>query len=154
MATDWTTKWPEAKALPDIKSETIAKFFFDDIIARHGAPREIVHDNASDLVSKLFRGLQDLFKIRRIETAPYQPNSQGAVERLNKTLIEALRTHVQEDPIDWDQYLSTILFAYRTSVQASTNETLAYLNFAHLGVDERLPPEIESLDKPYGINEM
>ena len=90
--------------------------------------------------------MQELFRIRRIATAPYQPNSVGMVERLNKTLMEALRTHVEDSPHNWDDFLSTVLYAYRTSIHASTNETPAYLCYARdlLWPEEacRLPAEL------------
>ncbi|CAG8737466.1 13340_t:CDS:1, partial [Cetraspora pellucida] len=32
VATEYLTKWPEAKAIPDMKATTIAKFIYDEII--------------------------------------------------------------------------------------------------------------------------
>jgi hypothetical protein len=37
------------------------------------------------------------------------------VERLNKTLIEALVKYVSANQKDWDEWLSLVLFGYRTS---------------------------------------
>ena len=41
VAVDYFTKWPEARAIEDIKASTVAQFIFEDIIARHGCPKEI-----------------------------------------------------------------------------------------------------------------
>lgn len=51
VAVDFLTKWPEVAALTNKKAETIAAFFEDNIIARHGCPREVLTDNGTE-----FRG--------------------------------------------------------------------------------------------------
>jgi len=44
VAMDYFTKWPEAKAIADIKAETVAKFIYEEIICRHGTPEELLSD--------------------------------------------------------------------------------------------------------------
>ena len=44
VATDYVTKWAEAKALPDNTAKSIAWFLFDQVISRFGCPLEIVCD--------------------------------------------------------------------------------------------------------------
>ena len=39
VATDYLTRWPKAKAVPDAGAETLAKFIFEDIVCRHGVPK-------------------------------------------------------------------------------------------------------------------
>ena len=55
VAVEYFTKWIEAKPLININSETIKKFFWQNIICRFGVPREITVDNGKQFDSQLFR---------------------------------------------------------------------------------------------------
>ena len=44
---DYFTKWPEAFAIPDQKAETIAKLFTEQIVCRHGIPKELLSDRGA-----------------------------------------------------------------------------------------------------------
>ena len=59
------------------------------------------------------------------------------VERFNRTLCESL-AKITEGKEDWDQHLSPVLFAYRTSKQSSTKMTPFYLVY---GRHPHLPTE-------------
>ena len=58
----------------------------------------------------------------RISSA-YHPQTNGQRERDNRTLKEALSKVVNEDGDDWDLHIPGFLFAYHTSVHASTKCT-------------------------------
>lgn len=48
-----------------------------------------------------------------MKTSPYHPQTDGLVERFNKTLKSMLRKFVTDTGSDWDQWLPFLLFAYR-----------------------------------------
>ena len=48
----------------------------------------------------------------------YHFESDGLVERFNRTLIDMLSMAVSDNERDWDLQISTLLLAYRTSMQA------------------------------------
>ena len=48
------------------------------------------------------------------------PQTDGQVERLDRTLKGILTTYVNQDHNDWDIHLPLALFAYRNSVHASS----------------------------------
>ncbi len=50
----------------------------------------------------------------------YNPQSNGAVERCNRTLLSFLRIVVSEQQNDWDDHLPAALCAYRSTPHAST----------------------------------
>jgi len=41
---DYGTKWAETRAIPDAAATTIVPFLYEDIICRHGFPKEIISD--------------------------------------------------------------------------------------------------------------
>ena len=48
------------------------------------------------------------------------PQSDGQVERFNRTLVEMLRGKIKEDQKDWDLQLPVCMMAYRDAVHEST----------------------------------
>ncbi|CAF1330915.1 unnamed protein product [Rotaria sp. Silwood1] len=66
-------------------------------------------------------------------------NITNMTERVNRNLKPMLAQYAQENPQSWDQHLSKLAFSIRTSVNETTGDTLAYLNF---GRDPKLPPHL------------
>lgn len=69
--------------------------------------------------------------IKGIKTTPYHPQTDGLVERFNKTLKAMLRKFVKDTGADWDQWLPFLLFAYREVPQASTGVSPFQLLYGH-----------------------
>src|SRR5579883_1396784 len=56
-ATDYLTKWVEVRAVRNAKKEDIAQFLWEEIICRHGCPRELLSDRGAAFVSKVVERL-------------------------------------------------------------------------------------------------
>ena len=61
-----------------------------------------------------------LLGVRKLRTSPYHPQTDGQVERMNRTLKSILTAYVNKDHSDWDAHLPLALFAYRNSVHSSS----------------------------------
>uniref|UniRef100_A0A1X7UTX2 Integrase catalytic domain-containing protein n=1 Tax=Amphimedon queenslandica TaxID=400682 RepID=A0A1X7UTX2_AMPQE len=61
-----------------------------------------------------------MLHVHPIRTTPYYPQTDGLVERCNKTLKSMLRKAVTKEKKDWDKLIPYLLFAYREMPQAST----------------------------------
>ena len=72
-------------------------------------------------------GLLKKWKIQHHFSTPYHPQSNGLVERYNKTLCNALARQCQGQ--DWDLHIEQCLLAYRTNDQATTRRSPANLLF-------------------------
>ena len=90
VITDYLTKWPEAKALREATAENVVEFIYKDIICRHGCPGIILSDRGTHFRNKLVDGLCEKFEIKHKLSSPYHPQTNGLVERFNRTLCEAL----------------------------------------------------------------
>jgi hypothetical protein len=148
VATDYLTRWPEARAVPDAGAETLAKFIFEEIVCRHGVPKIILSDNGKNFISETVRILCEKFLIKHIFSSPYHPQTNGMVERLNRTLCNSL-AKVKETDEDWDIHIPAVLFAYRTKRHATTGYTpfqLVYGRQAILPIETIIPVEQQEKD--------
>ena len=66
------------------------------------------------------RQVFNLLDVKKLRTSPYHPQTDGQVERLNRTLKQILTAYVNKDHSDWDVHLPLALFAYRNSVHSSS----------------------------------
>ena len=70
------------------------------------------------------RQVFNLLDVKKLRTSPYHPQTDGQVERLNRTLKQILTAYVNKDHSDWDVHLPLALFAYRNSVHSSSGVSL------------------------------
>lgn len=149
--TNYLTKYCEAIAVPAITAEATADAFLKLIVLRHGAPRFFLTDQGSNFNSSLVKEICRLCNTRKLSTTAYHPQTDGLVERFNKTLAILLSMYVNEHHTDWDVYLPFIVFTYNTSVQESTK----YSPFALLyGREPQLPIDaiLNFRPSPYQID--
>ena len=128
VAMDYFTKWPEAKALPDATAKEVSNFIYEDIICRHGCPEKIISDRGTHFNNQIMDELMKKFQIKHRFSTPYHPQTNGLVERFNRTLCESL-AKLSDEGKDWDRYISSVLFAYRTKQHGSTEIQPFYLMY-------------------------
>lgn len=133
---DYLTKWPEVFATPDQSAFTIAKLFVDQVVCRHGVPAQLLSDRGKAFLSQLMSEVNQVLGVKKVNTTAYHPQTDGLVERFNRTLTSMLSKCVERTGADWDCHLPYVLFAYRASMQESTRESPFFL--LH-GRDPRLP---------------
>lgn len=119
---DYLTKWPEVFAVPDQSPLTIAQLLMDHVITRHGVPAELLSDRGKAFLSDLMQEIYKLMGIHKVSTTAYHPQTDGLVERFNRTLTDMLAKTVEKSGWDWDQHLPRVLMAYCVSPQESTRE--------------------------------
>lgn len=87
---DYLTKWPEVFAVPDQSAATIAKLLIEEIVSRHGVPAEVLSDRGAAFLSGLMEEVRSLLGYHRVNTTAYHPQTDGLVERFNRTLTAML----------------------------------------------------------------
>ena len=135
---DYLTKWPEVFATSDQSSLTIAHLFVEQVISRHGVPSELLSDRGTTFLSKLMKAVCEVMGVHKVNTTAYHPQTDGLVERFNRTLTDMLAKTVETSGRDWDTRLPYVLFAYRSSLYESTKESPFFLLYER---DPRLPTE-------------
>ena len=109
---DTATRWPEAIALKNITSEDVQEGLFS-IFCRIGFPHTILSDNGPQFRSDIYHQVCSFFNIHPTKSSIYHPQSNGMVERFNGTLKSILRKVAENEPQNWDRFISAALFAYR-----------------------------------------
>ena len=77
---DYATRYPEAIALKNIDTITIAESLVE-VFSRVGVPREIFTDQGSQFRSDFMSEINRLLSIRALFTTPYHASCNRAVER-------------------------------------------------------------------------
>src|SRR3954462_176453 len=126
---DYLTKWPEAKPIPNKNAETIVSHFHEEIICRHGCPKELLSDQGTEFCNLVVNALCKLHGIRHTLSSAYHPQTNGLVERFNQTLKKSLAKLAHERNTDWDLLIPSVLFAYRTMTHSTTRYTPFYLTY-------------------------
>ena len=76
---DYETRWPEAFALKNMTSETVADCLVE-VTARLGVPNEVLSDNGTNFTSKVMAQFCMTVGIKQIKISPYHPQTDGMVE--------------------------------------------------------------------------
>ena len=140
VATEYLTKWAEAKAVKADTAEHAATFMYENIISRFGVPKILVSDRGTHFLNSLIREMTDKFKIDHRKTTPYHPQTNGQTEQVNGILVSILRKMVLDSKRDWNTKLMAALWAYRTTYKVTTHATLFSLVY---GLEATLPIEYE-----------
>ena len=145
MVTDHFTRFCQIYATKGRTSKEAADKIFNNFIMQFGWPERIHHDLGGEFNSKLFAELHRLTGIRASNTTPYHPMGDGQVERLNRTVINMLKTMSETAKKDWKKHLPKLAFAYNSCVNKSTGFSPFYLMFSRqsrLPIDDAFP-EVE-----------
>ncbi|KAI5338851.1 hypothetical protein L3X38_018123 [Prunus dulcis] len=139
VATNYFTKWVEAKQIKTTTSQEIITFIEEQIIQRFGIPESITTDRGSSFISRDMLDMAEAFKFKLLQSTPYYAQANGQAESSNKVIINIIRKMLEKNPKQWHEKLSETLYAYRTSKREATGMTPYALTYGH---DAILPMEI------------
>ena len=99
--------------LSDKTAISVADAFFSNIVCRFGMPSVIHSDQGWEFENKVMHELCILGGSHKTKATPYHPESDGLVERFNRTLLMMLAMFAGEHKEDWDDLLPPVMMAYR-----------------------------------------
>ncbi len=132
---DHGTRFLEAAPLRTKTAEEIAETIYLRLFERYGPVVTLLSDNGGEFTADICRALYRAMGARHVATSPYHPETNGATERLNSTLLPYLRSFAEHDPDHWFRYLGAAQFAYNTSFQTSLAATPYFLLYGRDPVD-------------------
>ena len=107
--------------LKAVTASDVAKAFVHHWAFPYGAPIWLLSDNGKQFIAKLFRETCQMLGVKKLYTTTYHPQSNGQVERFNRTILASLRHYVAEHPKDWDLFSDAPTYAYKTQAHESTS---------------------------------
>ncbi|POV98898.1 hypothetical protein PSTT_14130 [Puccinia striiformis] len=111
-------------------SEEFAFAFLDRVIRLHGLPDKIVSDRGSTFLSKLWKEVQRLLRIKPAPSTAWHPRTDGQTERANQTVETFLRHFVSDRQDDWYHLLPIAELVFNNSVSASTGFSPFFSQYA------------------------
>jgi transposase InsO family protein len=136
------SKYKWAVGLPNKQSKSVVEAYIKQIVLPFGAPEELLSDRGGEFISDIMKEINQTLGVKKVTTTSHHPQTDGEVERFNKTLKEQLRARLGHDQTDWDQHLEYITAGYNAAIHPVTGETPFFLMF---GRDFRLPLDQELL---------
>ena len=139
VCVDYATRLTIISALKESKSEDIADFFITKIICKHGCPRRLLTDRGRQFISNAMEDVLKFFKTDHSLCAAYKPNTQGLVERTNRTLMDSISMYCNSNQRNWSKVVPFIEFAFNSSINKSTGFSPF---FALHGFEPTLPTDV------------
>ncbi len=112
------TRWPEAVPLRTVTANAVAEGLWS-IFARTSIPERILTDQGSQFCSRLARELCELLHVEKVQTSPYHPQTNGAVERMHGTFKSILGKCVVGGQ-DWVGQVTYVPFVLRQMPHADS----------------------------------
>ena len=102
---DHFTKYAEAVPCITASAAETCDHLVNTWIARHGCPMTFQSDNGTAFVGELTKELMRRSQVAQAHSTTYHPQTNGLVERQNRTLVSMLRVYCSRYMTDWDRYL-------------------------------------------------
>ena len=83
-------------------------------------PSRILQDQGCEFENMLFSNLEKYCGVLKSHTTPYHPQTNGGVERMNKTLLGMFRTLPETQKTRWHEMVNRMTFSYNATPHDST----------------------------------
>ncbi|GFS42455.1 hypothetical protein Acr_00g0079950 [Actinidia rufa] len=139
VAIDYFTKWIEAQSLTKITEKNTRDFIWKHVVCKFGILKVIISDNARQFDNDKFELFCSNLTISHYFSLPGHPQANGQVKVTNRTILRNLKARLESSKSEWVEELLSILWAYHTTNQIPTGETLYSMVF---GTESVIPVEI------------
>ena len=117
---DHFTKLAEAVPCQTASAGETCDHLITHWISRYGCPMTFQSDNGKAFVGDLTKELMRRSHIAQAHSTTYHPQTNGLVERQNRTLVNMLRVYCSRYMTDWDKYLPQVVGAYNSTQHSTT----------------------------------
>ena len=140
IITDHFTWYAQAHVTSSQKASVVAKTLWEHFFVHYSFLEKILSDQGRKFESLLISELCELAQIKKLQTTPYRPESNGSYKRFNRTLISMLGTLPDDFKSKWTHHISTLTYAYNCTCSNTTSFSPYYLLY---GRQPLLPIDIK-----------
>ena len=113
---DHFTRYTQAYPTRNKSAHTAAEKIYNEFIPRFGYPSRIHHDQGWEFSGNWNNSLA----LRTHEPLPTTPQGNGQVERMNRTLLNMLRTLPEQYKTNWKDHVNKLVHAYNGTRHEAT----------------------------------
>jgi hypothetical protein len=110
----------------------VAQIYHENIYKHHGMQRVIVSDRDPKFTAGFWKALHEKVGTKLAMSTAAHPETDGASERSNRTVITALRILVEDNPDDWARRCSDVEFAINSSTARATGLSPFEVTYGYL----------------------
>ena len=86
----------------------------------YGPPDTVLTDKGPQFASLFFQGVCNFMGIRNLYTYTYHLQTNGQVQRFNKTLVDMSMRYIEDHQDSWDELVSVLALAYNSRPHRTT----------------------------------
>lgn len=116
------------KPLRKATATEVVRFLEQQVFHVFGVPEKLHSDNGVQYRSHEFKKLMTDYAVKHTFTAIHAPQS-NASERVNRSILAAVRAYIENDQREWDVHLSSVGSALRDAIHQSTKCSPHFLAF-------------------------
>jgi len=109
------------KPVKKINTAVVVNYLESELFMTYGVAETVVSDNGFQFRVVGFKNLMQRYGVSHVLTAVHAP------QRVNRSVISGIRAYVRSDQKDWDENLSRMSCALRSSVHSSIGTSPYYM---------------------------
>jgi hypothetical protein len=112
-----------------ISDKDTAELIFKNVISIFGLPRQFITDRDTKWAFTFWEEICRQCQVKRALTTSHHPQADGQTEVMNQILETALRSFVNKDRNNWNEYLHQFALSYNSTPHTATGYAPAELLF-------------------------
>jgi hypothetical protein len=101
----------------------LARLFIKTIFVHHGMPKSIVSDRDPKFTSNFWQALFENIGTQLKFSTSFHPQTDGQSEVTNRTILDLLKSYVNENQRQWETFLPLVEFAYNNTKNTTTGKS-------------------------------
>ena len=113
---------------------TLHRNKWDQFLVHYGWPTKILTDQGKSFENQLIQELCSLAQVQKLRTTPDRPQSNGACEQFNYTLMSMLGTLPPHAKKNWPEWVGTLTHAYNATMCHATGFSPFFLMYGRMPI--------------------
>ena len=113
---DHFTMYAAAYVTPKQTAPVMAEVLWENFLVNYGWPEKILTDQGKNFESSLVSELCELAGVQKLRTTSYHQETNGQCEHFYQTMINMVGTLPTHARKNWQEWLSTLVSAYKSTV--------------------------------------